>query len=670
MSADRRSPEPMRADHSGLRRWLLLASCLVAGLTTAVPIVLAVSAGDALGTSEAGLRNAWLSRAVLAAAFAVPVAALGAVRARWTAIAITGAWWIVSGAAAAALVHGSGTFSLIWALTGIGDAMVGVAGFAAIGLFDSRRRFGAARVRGAISVGMGVGVLFAGVAPSWLDLTWRGIIVLLATATIPILLMVLTVNAASAAPPGEPNRETAYSIGELLAAVTKDRALQQFLLRIGSASAMVTGLLVWGRALLAERFAVEQSTIVACIAAGFLTAGALLFIPLGSRGPTGAAVLGTVAFIAALVVRSAPIAVALVICALAFLVVVIGLAEEGAVRSYDNLTFSTAGALVIVAGAAGTIAAIVVGGSIDRRFGTTISLATTGLVGALVLLVGARSVPAPAPLPVSSEGALKAAPSTSPGSSSTRDDEELTSSALLEVRHLDLSYGQVQVLFDVSLNVGDGEFLALLGTNGAGKSTLLKVVSGQVLAQRGSVHFGGVDVTDIGAQRRVQLGLSQVAGGRAVFGPLTVAENLDLFSVSAGDDPAVRREALERAYDTFPILKDRRNQSAQTLSGGQQQMLALAKAVMMSPRMLCIDELSLGLAPSVVGELLDILRAINQAGTAVVLVEQSLNVALSIADRAVFMEKGEIRFDGPASELRDRDDLLRSVFLEREPTAK
>jgi ABC-type branched-subunit amino acid transport system ATPase component len=237
---------------------------------------------------------------------------------------------------------------------------------------------------------------------------------------------------------------------------------------------------------------------------------------------------------------------------------------------------------------------------------------------------------------------------------------------LLDVRNIDFSYGQVQILFDVSLTVQPGEFVALLGTNGAGKSTLLRVISGQGLPQRGTVYFGGVDVTSLNAVRRVPLGMSQIPGGKAVFGPLTVAENLDLFSESASETPEARAQAIEQAYTTFPRLAERRTQAAETLSGGEQQMLALAKALMTSPRLLCIDELSLGLAPAVVAELLEILRSIHASGTTIVLVEQSLNVALAIADRAVFMEKGEVRYDGPADELRNRDDLLRSVFFAAE----
>ena len=235
---------------------------------------------------------------------------------------------------------------------------------------------------------------------------------------------------------------------------------------------------------------------------------------------------------------------------------------------------------------------------------------------------------------------------------------------LLSCRNIDFSYGQVQVLFDVSLTVDDGEMVALLGTNGAGKSTLLRVVSGLGFPSTGTVNFRGVDVTYLGADRRVGLGISQIPGGRAVFGPLSVVDNLRAYGHTHRRNRAELERLIENVFVTLPRLGDRRNQVASTLSGGEQQMLALGKALILKPRLLCIDELSLGLAPIIVGELLKMVSRINADGTAVILVEQSVNVALSVADHAYFMEKGEVRFDGTAATLLDRSDLLRSVFLQ------
>jgi ABC-type branched-subunit amino acid transport system ATPase component len=235
---------------------------------------------------------------------------------------------------------------------------------------------------------------------------------------------------------------------------------------------------------------------------------------------------------------------------------------------------------------------------------------------------------------------------------------------LLSCRHVDFSYGPVQVLFDVGFSLDEGEMVALLGTNGAGKSTLLRVISGLGLPSRGTVHYQGEDVTFLDASRRVPKGIVQVPGGRAVFGPLSVLDNLRVFGFSHGRNDRQVSDGIEATFSKFPRLGERRNQLASTLSGGEQQMLALGRALMLRPRVLLIDELSLGLAPKVVAELLDTVGEINAAGTAVVLVEQSVNLALSVVEHAYFMERGSVRFDGPARDLLGRPDLLRSIFLE------
>ena len=241
---------------------------------------------------------------------------------------------------------------------------------------------------------------------------------------------------------------------------------------------------------------------------------------------------------------------------------------------------------------------------------------------------------------------------------------------LLTCRGIDFSYGQLQVLFGVDFTVDHGEMVALLGTNGAGKSTLLKVVSGIGLPSGGTVRFGGEDITYFDAERRVGLGISQVPGGRAVFGAMDVVENLRMFGYTLGRDRNRVDAGIEVCLETFPRLRERRGALAANLSGGEQQMLGLAKALILRPKLLLIDELSLGLAPVVVAQLLELVRGINATGTAVVLVEQSVNIALSLVDHAYFMEKGEMRFDGRAKELLDRGDLLRAVFLDGAPGVK
>ncbi|MGI8711022.1 MAG: MFS transporter [Acidimicrobiales bacterium] len=235
---------------------------------------------------------------------------------------------------------------------------------------------------------------------------------------------------------------------------------------------------------------------------------------------------------------------------------------------------------------------------------------------------------------------------------------------LLSVRGLDVSYGDVQVLFGVDLDVAEGEIIALLGTNGAGKSTLLRAITGVAPAGRGAVVFDGRDITHTPPEEIATHGIATVPGGQGVFGGLSVADNLRAAGWLLRGDPDKRSARVESALDLFPVLRQRLDDPATELSGGQQQMLALAMAFLSRPKLLMVDELSLGLAPVVVDQLLDVVRDLRDQGTTIVLVEQSVNVALIVADTAYFMEKGEIRFHGPTSELLERPDVLRSVFLQ------
>jgi ABC-type branched-subunit amino acid transport system ATPase component len=234
----------------------------------------------------------------------------------------------------------------------------------------------------------------------------------------------------------------------------------------------------------------------------------------------------------------------------------------------------------------------------------------------------------------------------------------LPTTAALEIRGLDFAYGTQQVLFDVSLTVEEGEIAALLGTNGAGKSTILRAVAGLDPPISGSIRLFGGDTTYVDAEELTHRGISLLAGGRMTFPSLTVEENL---RVGAYSLPT--RSSFADVYDRFPQLATRRQQRAGTLSGGEQQMLALGRVLLTAPKLLLIDELTLGLAPKVVEELIGIVREVNAHGTTVLLVEQSANLALALAAHSFFLERGEVRFDGPTEELLQRDDLLRPVFL-------
>jgi ABC-type branched-subunit amino acid transport system ATPase component len=234
---------------------------------------------------------------------------------------------------------------------------------------------------------------------------------------------------------------------------------------------------------------------------------------------------------------------------------------------------------------------------------------------------------------------------------------------VLQVRNLDFSYGPVQILFDIDLDVQRGEVLALLGTNGAGKSTLLRAISGLGIPDRGVVRLNGQALTYVEAEVRFKVGVVQLRGGAGVFPELTVAENLTTALLSCRLPAAEEQGRVERVMRLFPALAERRGVDARDLSGGQQQMLALAMALVHEPEVLLIDELSLGLAPAVLQELLEVVERLKAQGMTMVIVEQSLNVALAFADRAVFMEKGRIRFEGDPAELLQRGDLAKAVFL-------
>jgi len=240
---------------------------------------------------------------------------------------------------------------------------------------------------------------------------------------------------------------------------------------------------------------------------------------------------------------------------------------------------------------------------------------------------------------------------------SERDD------LLLDIRSLRASYGAVEVLRGIDFTVARGEIVALLGTNGAGKSTILRCISGLLKPDSGQILFDGEDISGITTEATVSLGITQVPGGRGLLPNLTVEENLRMGAYPIRRNRAAVKAGFDKVYETFPRLAERRRQLAGLMSGGEAQMLAIGRALMLQPKLMMIDELSLGLAPLIVQQLVKIVRDINESGVSMILVEQSANLALSITDHAYFIEKGQIRFDGSSKELLERDDLLRSVFL-------
>jgi branched-chain amino acid transport system ATP-binding protein len=239
--------------------------------------------------------------------------------------------------------------------------------------------------------------------------------------------------------------------------------------------------------------------------------------------------------------------------------------------------------------------------------------------------------------------------------------------SLLEVEGIDVFYGSVQALRGVSLRVDAGEMVALLGANGAGKTTTLRTISGLLAPRTGSITFDGASIAGVPAHRLVRQGIAHLPEGRDLFPSLTVEENLRYgfwTQRRAAGSAANYRAKLDELFASFPRLLERRSQAAGTLSGGEQQMLAVARALMSSPRLLVVDELSLGLAPLVVEQLFMILRTVNATGTAILLVEQFVHMALANTNRAYVLGKGEVRMEKPSHELIDDPELVSSYLGE------
>ena len=308
----------------------------------------------------------------------------------------------------------------------------------------------------------------------------------------------------------------------------------------------------------------------------------------------------------------------------------------------------------IGAAGGGLLSAMVIDASGPKTTILVLGLPST-IVGGAFMLNGARHI--------RRDLSLNVAELREEQAEHTRQIEDPENIPALQLADIDFSYGNVQILFDVGFEVRRGETLALLGTNGAGKSTILRVIAGLGTPERGVVRLNGRTVTFATPEQRTAMGIQTLLGGSGVWEPLSVRHNLEMGSHQLRDDKAERQRRIEHTLDLFPELRPRLDDPARSLSGGQQQMLALARTLLCQPEILLIDELSLGLAPTAVAELMGHIERLQSVGQTIVIVEQSLNIALELADRAVFIEKGHIRFEGPASQLAERDDLVRAVFL-------
>lgn len=232
---------------------------------------------------------------------------------------------------------------------------------------------------------------------------------------------------------------------------------------------------------------------------------------------------------------------------------------------------------------------------------------------------------------------------------------------MLKVENIDVFYGNIQALREVSLEVNEGEIVTLIGANGAGKTTLLKTLSGLLKPKKGKIEYLGNSIAGKAAQGIVKSGISQVPEGRRVFANMSVEENLDLGAYLRKDRDGIKRD-MERVYELFPRLLERKSQSAGTLSGGEQQILAMGRAIMAKPKLLLLDEPSMGLAPLMVQTIFSIIKEINEAGTTILLVEQNAHMALSVAQRAYVIETGKVVLSGDAKELQESDEV-RAAYL-------
>jgi branched-chain amino acid transport system ATP-binding protein len=531
--------------------------------------------------------------------------------------------------------------------------------------------------RAANALGQFLGPLLAGLLAA--EFGWRAPFFVFAIPTVVFVLLALRLR--------EPDRgfferramgmegealtteDVPPSWAESWRALRQVRTLQRIYLALPFLALSVIGLLSLTSLFYDEVFglSVAERGYVAAAAEPAQFVGLLVGIPIATRlmrrDPglvlrfvAGAGVISAVAFVLFSQTRNLGVAIALNIIVSGVIAVVapaifaaLSLAIPPKVRSFG---FGVS-ALYVLPG----LVILPLIGAISDAWGIRAGL----LMMAPVFLVGALIIASGAPLVAKDIQKVWAAAAAQ---SEVLYERRHGRAKLLLCRGVTVHYDSVQVLFGVDFEIDEGEVVALLGTNGAGKSTLLKAITGTVEVSGGAIVFDGRDMTHTPANEAAQRGVTMVPGGQGVFPGLTVAENLALAGWLHRDDPEHVRAATERVLDLFPILRERIDQAAGNLSGGQQQMLTLGMAFIERPRLLMIDELSLGLAPVIVAQLLEIVRELRDAGTTIILVEQSVNVALTVAQTAYFMEKGEIRFHGPTAELLERPDILRSVFLE------
>lgn len=531
--------------------------------------------------------------------------------------------------------------------------------------------------RAANAVGQFIGPLSAGLLATWLG--WRAPFLIFAIPTVVVVVLGLRLRdpvrgarerrAMGASEEAVATEEEPPSFAEAWRMCWKIDSLRRIYRTLPFLAPALAGFLLFASFYYEEVFGLDaaQRGFVGSATEPFQLAGLILGARIGmrvfARDPgaifrflgwvVAISTVGTVVFALAPVLWVALVANMVITASLAFTVPGIFSALSLAIPARSRAMGFSMGSVFVLPG----LALIPLIGAIGQAFGLRVgmlAMVPMFLVGGLAIASAGGSIGRD----------IRNVWTTSAALSEVAAQRRAGSSTRLLVRDLEVSYGDVQVLFGVNLEVPEGGIVALLGTNGAGKSTLLKAISGVVEADRGAVVLDGRDITHAPPHEIAARGVVQVPGGHGVFPTLTVAENLRM---AAWEVRGRRTEVAERVAEVlerFEVLGRRLDEPAADLSGGQQQMLALGMALVQQPRLVLIDELSLGLAPIVVEQLLPMVRELRDRGATVVVVEQSVNVALALADEAYFMEKGEIRFHGPTAELLERPDVLRSVFLE------
>jgi ABC-type branched-subunit amino acid transport system ATPase component len=647
------------------------------GFALYVLLALAPDVGTSLGDTPKSIASLALTQSLLVVGAILGVAAAVHRRPRVAAAALAAA--LLAGGSCALLAVATTPWALTFLLAANSIGAAGVVTLhppllAAHADGSGRvRAFALHRAVQAAGAGLGAG-LVAALATTG-GLTWRGVLLVLAGAAFLALLLAGFLREPAGGRRGAPAASDELSLGlsEIARGVARAPTVGRLLAANAALGVVTVPLVLFTLIFLEDRWNLRPASRGIVLATTAVATAALIALlaqegeRLLARGPAallrpaaGVLAVAAAALVAALAVPAFGVAVALLCLAFA------GMAIAQTAMNLVLMEIVEPAARVPAAALAG-MASAGVGGVLGLL--VTVGVAQdVGVQGALTALAipalgGAMAMRGAADTAAADEAATAARLAEEAGVQAARASGQ--TAPLLSAHGIVVRYGHRRAVDGVDLEIAEGELLALLGTNGAGKSTLLRVLSGITPPDAGSVRLDGRDITLLDTERRGRLGIGHVAFGAAVFDTLRVDESLRLAAHSLGLRGPEAIDAVDWALELFPRLDERRSSRGAALSGGERQMLALAQMLLRRPRLLLADELSIGLAPGIVENLLAVVRDAHSRGTTVVVVEQSVDLALDLATRAIFLERGRVRFDGPPEVLRSRDDLLRPVFLGR-----